>query len=73
MTVSRADRARLKQMLAQNGCSQTTLRYATSKRKKRRYYEIAMSYTPRNPCTPWAVEFSEHDRKQVREAFMSRL
>ena len=73
MPVSRADRERLKQLLATNGLTLTTYRRMTSATLKRRVYTIAMNRTPDNPCTPWAVKLSEADKAMVQEAFVDRI
>jgi len=73
MAVSRPDRARLKQLLAQNGLSDVVLKMYPSKRVKRRLYKIAMSRDPANTCTPWAVRINSEDQAKIREAWVDRI
>jgi len=73
MPVSRADRERLKGLLAQNGLTRPVWRRMTTQTLKRRVYRIAMNRDPANPCTRFAVKISEEDKAKITEAFISRI
>jgi len=73
MPVSRPERERLQALLAVNGLTHTAYKRMTTPTLKKRAFRIAMSRTPDNEATPWAVLISDEDKEKIREAWLSRI